>query len=130
MDTQKIDAYAKQAKAQWGDTPEYKAFEAKKLTKEKQQHAGEQLMALFKEFAEVKDGAPEAPEAQALVKKLQHHITENFYPCSDAALSGLGKLYGAGGEFTENIDAYAGAGTARFAERAIEAYCTAQRSEQ
>lgn len=35
FDTSKIDEYAKQAKEYWGDTPEFKEFEAKEK-KEKQ----------------------------------------------------------------------------------------------
>ena len=35
----------------------------------------------------------------------------------------LGAMYGAGGEFTENIDKAGGEGTAKFVERAISIYC-------
>ena len=80
-------------------------------------------MELFKEFAAVKDGAPDAPQAQAAVQTLQAYISAHFYSCSNDVLKGLGQMYGAGGEFTENIDAYAGEGTAAFAAKAIEAYC-------
>ena len=117
------DAYAAQAKAKWGDTPEYQAYAAKQLTREQHETAGAGLMELFKGFAACKDGAPDAPAAQAAVKSLQAYITGHFYPCSDEVLYGLGKLYGAGGEFTENINAYAGDGTAQFAARAIAAAC-------
>ena len=127
FDAQKIDEYADKAKAQWGNTPEYREFEAKKLSKEQQQYAAAGLTERFRPFATLKDGAPDAPEAQAAVKDLQDFICAHFYHCTDEVLSGLGKLYGAGGEFTENIDAFAGAGTARFVERAIEAYCAARR---
>ena len=127
FDTKKLDTYAAQAKAQWGDTPAYREFEARELSAEQQQRAGAGLMELFGNFAQCKDGAPDAPAAQAAVKTLQTYISAHFYRCTDEVLSGLGKLYGAGGEFTENIDAYAGEGTARFAERAIEAYCKARR---
>lgn len=121
FDSEKIRAYAKEAKAQWGETKEYREFEAKNLTKEQQQTAGAGLMELFLDFARKKDGAPE--DAFAEVQKLQDYISRNFYHCSNDVLKGLGKLYGAGGEFTKNIDAYAGAGTAAFASKAIESYC-------
>ena len=121
FDTETIERYAKEAKAQWGNTPEYREYEGKKLSPEQQKDAAHGLMELFKGFAAVKDGAPE--QAGEQVKKLQNYISENFYSCSDEVLLGLGKMYGAGGEFTENIDAYAGAGTAAFAAKAIEAYC-------
>ena len=123
FDTEQIERYAKDAKAQWGDTKEYREFEAKDLTKEQQQTAGAGLMELFRTFAALKDGAPDAPQAQAAVQTLQAYISAHFYHCSNDVLKGLGQMYGAGGEFTANIDAYAGEGTAAFASRAIEAYC-------
>ena len=38
-------------------------------------------------------------------------------------LNQLGQMYGAGGAFTENINAAGGAGAAEFAQKAIEIYC-------
>ena len=118
-----FEQYAKEAKEKWGGTPEFRAFEQRGLSKEQQREAGEGLMELFRDFAACKDGAPDSESAQAAVKRLQDYISEHFYHCRDDILCGLGKMYGAGGEFTENIDAYAGAGTAAFAAKAIEAYC-------
>lgn len=123
FDSEQIERYAKEAKAQWGDTKAYREFEAKQLTKEQQQTAGVGLMEQFRAFAVLKDGAPDAPQAQAAVQTLQAYISAHFYHCSNDVLKGLGQMYGAGGEFTKNIDAYAGAGTAAFAAKAIEAYC-------
>ena len=121
FDNKQIERYAKEAKAQWGNTPEYREYAAKKLSKEQQKDAAHGLMELFREFAVCKDGAPE--QAGEQVRKLQDYISANFYHCSDEVLLGLGQMYGAGGEFTENIDAYAGEGTAAFAAKAIAAYC-------
>ena len=124
FDHEQIERYTKEAKAQWGNTPEYREFEAKQLSKEQQQAAAAGLMEIFKEFAAQKDGALE--EAGEQVKRLQNYISLHFYPCSDEVLAGLGMLYGTGGEFTENIDAYAGEGTAQFAAKAIQAHCAAR----
>ena len=125
FDTSKMDEYAARAKAEWGTTPEYKEFEEKNRmrTSEEQTDINAQMMGLFVEFGAMKGSAPDSPEAQAQVKKLQDFISANFYQCSNEVLSGLGQMYGAGGEFTENIDAAAGKGTAAFASRAIAAYC-------
>jgi len=125
FDTSKMDEYAARAKAEWGATPEYKEFEEKDRmrTPGDQKEILAQMMGLFVEFGAMKDSAPDAPEAQAQVKKLQAFISEHFYQCSDEVLAGLGQMYGAGGEFTANIDEAAGDGTAVFASRAIEAYC-------
>lgn len=125
FDTSKIDEYAQRAKEQWGSTTEYAEFEERDRgrTPGERNQMIEQMMGLFVEFGKLKEGAPDSPEALSQVKKLQDFISANFYQCSDEVLAGLGQMYGAGGEFTENIDAAAGAGTAQFAARAIEAYC-------
>ena len=82
------------------------------------------MMAIFAEFAACKDSGASADsaEAHALVAKLQAHITENYYTCTDEILSGLGQMYVADERFKKNIDKY-GEGTAEFAADAIEIYC-------
>ena len=133
FDTRKIDEYAAQAKAAWGTTPAYKEFEQKSKgrTREDDQNIAQGLMDIFAEFGSIKGadlgtgkGAdPASVEAQALVKKLQDYITQNYYTCTNEILSGLGKMYAGGGDFTKNIDSYGGEGTAEFAHQAIEVYC-------
>lgn len=125
FDTKKIDEYAAQAKAYWGDTTAYKEFEekSKTRTKDEEQSIGEKLMKLFIEFGTIKDQEPSSDQAQAQVRKLQNFISSNYYTCSDKILAELGKAYGSGGEFTKNINDAAGEGTAQFAAAAIEVYC-------
>ena len=125
FDTRKIDEYAAQAKASWGTTPAYKEFEEKSKgrTKEEDKKIYQGMIDLFAQFGRIRDTDPASGEAQALVKKLQDHITEHMYTCTKEILSGLGKMYAAGGEFTQNIDSYGGEGTAEFASRAIEIFC-------
>ena len=60
-------------------------------------------------------------EAQALVAKLQAHITANYYTCTDEILAGLGKMYVADERFKKNIDKY-GEGTAEFVSEGISIY--------
>ena len=64
----------------------------------------------------------DSSEAQALVAKLQAHITANYYTCTDEILAGLGKMYVADERFKKNIDKY-GEGTAEFAAETIAVYC-------
>ena len=125
FDTKKIDEYAAQAKASWGTTPAYKEFEEKSKgrTKEEDKKIYQGMIDLFAQFGQIRDTDPASGEAQTLVKKLQDHITEHMYTCTKEILSGLGKMYAAGGEFTQNIDSYGGEGTAEFASRAIEIFC-------
>ena len=118
--------YEKEARARYGNTEAYREHEekTKNYTKEKWAEANDGLMAIFAEFAVCKDSGASADsdEAQALVPKLQAHITANYYTCTDAILAGLGKMYVADDRFKKNIDKY-GEGTAEFVAGAIEAYC-------
>ena len=125
FDTSKLDAYAAQAKASWGTTPEYKEYEEKSQGRTAQDNAAlnRQMMDIFAEFGAIQKDDPSGDAAQALVKKLQRFITEHFYTCSDEILYGLGMMYAGGGDFTKGIDQYAGAGAADFTYRAIRAYC-------
>ena len=125
FDTRKIDEYAREAKASWGQTPEWKEYEQKSKGRTKEQTAAisEGMMDIFRAFGAIRDTDPASEEAQALVNRLQSYITEHFYTCSDKILLSLSKMYGGGGSMTENIDEAGGEGTGAFAQAAIEAYC-------
>ena len=118
--------YETEARSRWGNTDAYREHEqkTKNYTKEKWRDANDGMMAIFAEFAACKDGGASANsnEAQALVAKLQAHITENYYTCTDEILTGLGKMYVADERFKKNIDKY-GDGTAEFASETIANYC-------
>ena len=125
FDKKKLEAYAARARKTWGATPEYQEFEQKNggktLTELKQ--TGDGLMALLAEFGAMKDGDPAAPEAQAQARKVRDYITEHYYSCTTKIFAQLGRMYGSGGEFTENIDKAGGPGAAAFAAEAIRIYC-------
>ena len=114
-----------EARSRWGDTDAYCEHEqkTKNYTKEKWAEANEGLMAIFAEFAACKDSGASADstETQALVAKLQAHITANYYTCTDEILAGLGMMYIADERFRKNIDKY-GEGTAEFAAEGIRIY--------
>ena len=120
------DNYKNEIRERWGNTVAYHEHEqkTKNYTKEKWAEANDGMMAIFAEFAACKDSGASADsaEVQALVGKLQEHITANYYTCTDEILAGLGKMYVADERFKKNIDKY-GEGTAEFASTAIEAYC-------
>ena len=120
-----MENYEAEARDRWGDTSVYREHEqkTKNYTKEKWAEANDGLMAIFAEFAVCNESGVSAysSEAQALVAKLQSHITENYYTCTDEILAGLGKMYIADERFKKNIDKY-GEGTAEFAADAIAAY--------
>ena len=114
--------YKAEARERWGDTEAYREHEhkTKNYTKEKWAEANDGLMAIFAEFATCKANGvtPASAEAQALVAKLQNHITDNYYTCTDEILAGLGKMYVADERFKNNIDKN-GDGTAEFAAETI-----------
>ena len=118
--------YTTEARERYGNTAAYKEHEqkTKNYTKEKWAEANDGLMAIFAEFAACKQSGAgvDSNEAQAIVAKLQAHITANYYTCTDEILAGLGKMYIADERFKKNIDKY-GEGTAEFAADAIEGYC-------
>ncbi len=122
FDTSKIDNYAAEAKAKWGKTEAYQEYEKK--NKADAEGSGDGLMAVFAEFGALLGCDPAAEQVQALVAKLQQFITDHYYTCTKQILQGLGQMYVADERFKQNIDRAGGEGTAEFATRAIEIYCT------
>ena len=125
FNTEKIEVYKAEAKKRWGDTEAYREYETKSAdyTEEKEQTLAKGLMEIFKEFGQQTEKSPADAEVQGLVKRLQAFITANYYSCTKDILAGLGQMYAAGGEMTENIDIAGGKGTAEFAAKAIAEYC-------
>ena len=117
--------YETEVRSRWGNTDAYCEHEqkTKNYTKEKWAEANDGLMAIFAEFAACNDSGASADsaEAQALVAKLQAHITANYYTCTDEILAGLGKMYVADERFKKNID-NCGDGTAEFVSEGIRIY--------
>ena len=117
-----MDKYKTEARERYGNTAAYREHEqkTKNYTKEKWAEANDGLMAIFAEFATLKNNgfAVNSPGVQSLVVKLQDFITENYYTCTDEILAGLGNMYVADERFKKNIDKY-GEGTAEFASEAI-----------
>ena len=118
--------YENEARERWGNTVAYHEHEqkTKNYTKEDWAGANDGLMAIFAEYAMCKNNgaSAESTEAQALVAKLQAHITDNYYTCTNDILAGLGKMYVADERFKNNIDKY-GEGTADFVAAAISVFC-------
>ena len=125
FDTKKMDEYAARAKETWGGTPAYQEYERKAegRTEAETREISRQMMEIFAEFGAIRNGDPASAEAQALVRKLRDFISAHYYTCTTPILSGLGQMYAAGGEMTQNIDSYGGEGTAAFASRAIRVFC-------
>ena len=118
--------YDSEARSRWGNTDAYREHEqkTKNYTKEKWAEANDGLIAIFAEFAACKASGMrnDSAEVQALVVKLQAHITDNYYTCTNQILEGLGKMYVADDRFKKNINKY-GDGTAEFVAESIVVYC-------
>ena len=116
-----MESYETEARERYDHTAAYKEYEqkTKNYTKEKWAEANDGLMAIFAEFAACRasGASADSTKAQALVAKLQAHITANYYTCTDEILAGLGKVYVCDERFKKNIDKY-GEGTANFAAQA------------
>lgn len=125
FDKSKIDEYAEAAKASWGETPAWQEYERKSTGRSKEEEGmlGQEMMALFEPFGRMaaEEADPASSEATAQAKRIQDFITVHYYTCTDEIFGQLGRAYGAGGDFTRNIDAAAGEGAAKFAMRAVEA---------
>ena len=128
-----IKKYSFEARFRWGDTSAYREHEqkTKNYTKEKWAEANDGMMAIFAEFAACKasGASADSAEAQALVAKLQAHITANYYTCTDEILAGLGQMYACDERFKKNIDKH-GEGTAEFAAGAINFFCNQNKQNE
>ena len=123
---EKRNEYAKEAREKWGDTEAFREYAEKTAdySEDKRKQVNSEMDERIAEFADCKRNglAPDSREAQALVKKWQDFITENYYTCTKEILAGLGEMYIADERFQKNIDRH-GDGTAQFISNAIKVYC-------
>ena len=126
FENSQFEQYKQEAKERWSNTDAYReqAEKTKNYSKEKWQSATDGMNTVFAEFADcMKEGRTAvSDEAQAIVEKLQKHITDNYYTCTKEILAGLGQMYVLDERFKTNIDQN-GEGTAAFASEAIRIYC-------
>ena len=126
FDNSEFEKHKAEAKEKWGKTDAYREHEEKTQNygKQKWNDLAEGMDRIMAEFAASmrKGETPASAEAQNLVKKLQSHITENYYRCTKEILAGLGQMYVADERFKNNIDRH-GEGTAAFICEAIGVYC-------
>ena len=124
FDNRESEKMQAEARARWGGTDAYKEYEAKtgRFSDRERDDAAEGLDRIMEAFAVcMKSGATAgSAEAQALARRLQSHITEHYYTCTDRILAGLGQTYVSDDRFRQNIDRHS-AGTAAFIRDAIEA---------
>ena len=114
-----------EAKAKWGQTDAWQAWEHQGARHSHQQQAqdGNRLMMKLAAIGALRQKSADSPEVQQEIAALQQLINDSFYPCSKEALRGLGQMYVTDERFTRNIDKAGGEGTAQFVHEAIEVYC-------
>ena len=126
FDNSEFEKHRAEAREKWGKTHAYKEHEEKTkgYSKQKWNDLAQGMDSIMAEFAAcMGNGAgPASDTAQALVGKLQAHITENCYHCTNEILYGLGQMYVTDERFKSNIDRH-GQGTAQFICEAIGVYC-------
>ena len=126
FDNSEFEKYKAEAQEKWGKTDAYREHKerTRDYSKQKWNDLAQGMDDIMAEFAACMNSgeAPAADSAQALVRKLQNHITENYYHCTDQIMAGLGQMYVADERFKNNIDKH-GEGTAQFICEAVAVYC-------
>ena len=126
FDNSEFEKHRAEAREKWGGTEAYKEHQEKTrdYSKQKWNDLAQGMDGIMAAFAAcLKNGeASDSQAAQALVEKLQTHITEHYYHCTTQILAGLGQMYICDERFRENLDEY-GAGTAQLMSDAIAIYC-------
>lgn len=119
-------AYEAETKERWGTSNAYHehAMKTRHYDNETWQALGAEMQHIFADFATLmKHGiTPNENQAQTLVKRLQAHITTNYYTCTNEILASLGQMYQSDERFRTTIDCHA-PGTAEYIHNAITHYC-------
>lgn len=115
--------FAHEAAERWGGTQAYAQSEKRhaKYGRDDYEIMQQEMDALLRAFAAVRDLPPKDERVQALVVRWQAHITKWHYTCTDEILAGLGQMYVCDERFKRNIDR-CGEGTAACMSRAIAAH--------
>ena len=126
MNVKEINNYYAEAREKWGNTSEYKEYEAKSKNRTKQEFEdiNDRFMNIFSEIGKLKDVSVEDEKVQGKIKELQQFISDNYYTCTNEILYSLGQMYINDARFKKNIDNAGGEGTAQFICEAISFYCS------
>ena len=126
MNVKEINNYYAEAREKWGNTSEYKEYEAKSKNRTKQEFEdiNDRFMNIFSEIGKLKDLSVEDEKVQGKIKELQQFISDNYYTCTNEILYLLGQMYVNDERFKKNIDNAGGEGTSKFVYEAISVYCS------
>ena len=93
FDNSEFEKYEAETKEKWGKTAAYQEHveRTKDYSKQKWSSLAADMDLIMAEFTScMKNHTPDSNEAQNLVKKLQNHISNNYYRCTNEILVGLG----------------------------------------
>lgn len=116
--------YAEEVRERWGGTKEFEQSENSfyGLSDSGKERLASEQDEIFSAFAACADKAPDSAEVQALVKRWQNFISENYYKCTAEILAELGQMYLSDERFKNYLDSY-GNKTAQIMSEGIRAYC-------
>jgi len=115
--------YEQEARKRWGDEAVNKMNEKlSNMPKSQQKEMGEQMNAIYRKLADLKDTSPASEDAQAAIKEWYDFLNQNTgHHYSLDAFKGLGQMYVEDERFTQNIDQF-GDGLAEFMRDAMVIY--------
>lgn len=117
--------YKDEVQEKWSNTNAYKehCIKTRDYSKEKWQSLSDEMNKIIDSFSKcmINEAKCDSLEAQTLVRKLQNHISDNYYHCTNEILLSLGQMYVNDERFRKNIDKSV-KGTAEFINSAIIVY--------
>ena len=97
FDNSEFEKHKMEAKEKWDYTDAYKEHEekTKNYSKDTRNNLSEEMNDIFAEFAVYmkKGEEPNSDKTQNLVKRLQEHITENYYHCTNEFVNEAIEVY-------------------------------------
>lgn len=126
LDKGEAEAYAKEAKARWGNTEAYKESQkrVKAMTKDDMARIQKESDDLMKEIVLKMSCGAESREVQMLIDRHYNNL-RNFYEPNLEIYQGLAEMYVADERFTAYFEKYA-VGLAKFMKEAMLFYCKRQ----
>ncbi len=121
-----MKSFDKEVKEKWQNTKAYKEYQEKTInySKEKWNNVNDVMNNIIEEFSICMNNGfkSNSDEVIELVKKLQNHINNNYYTCTNDILLELGNMYVCDERFKANINKHA-EGTANYICEAIKSFC-------
>ncbi|WP_257348687.1 MerR family transcriptional regulator [Pseudalkalibacillus decolorationis] len=113
--------YEKEARERWGDEAvDQSNAKINNMTKDQQKVMGDEMNAIYRKLADLRNGSPDSEEAQAAIKEW-YEFLNNMGDYSLDAFKGLGQMYVDDERFTKNIDQF-GEGLAKFMRDTMAVY--------